>query len=50
MNGIELSEKYYETYGKPMLEEQFPELMPYLATGLFGSGSECFGYEVDCIT
>lgn len=45
MNGIELSEKYYETYGKPMLEEQFPEILPYLACGICGSGSECFGYD-----
>ena len=28
-----------------MLEEQFPELVPYLAAGLIGSGSECYGYD-----
>jgi hypothetical protein len=45
MNGLELSERFYLEYGKPMLEEQFPELLPYLAAGLFGSGSECFGFD-----
>ena len=45
MNGLELSKAFYEACGKPMLEEQFPELMPYLAAGLIGGGSECFGYD-----
>ncbi len=45
MTGLELSRAFYETCGKPMLEEQFPELLPYLAVGLFGSGSECLGYD-----
>ncbi len=30
-----------------MLEEQFPEVLPLLAAGLFGSGSECFGFDDD---
>ena len=28
-----------------MLESEFPELMDHLAAGLFGSGSECFGFD-----
>lgn len=44
MNGIELSKAFFEEYGKPMLEE-FPEVKPYIAAGLFGSGSECFGFD-----
>ena len=45
MNGLELSRAFYERCGKPMLEQEFPELLPYLAIGLFGPGSECFGYD-----
>ena len=44
MNGADISKAFYEEYGKPMLQE-FPELQPYLAAGLTGSGSECFGYD-----
>ena len=45
MNGLELSRAFYEEHGRPMLETEFPDLMPFLAAGLFGSGSECFGYD-----
>ena len=45
MNGLELARAFYETHGRPMLAEQFPDLLPRLAVGLFGSGSECFGYD-----
>ena len=45
MNGLELSRRYYQTYGKPMLEEQFPEWTPYLAVGLAGAGSENLGFD-----
>ena len=47
MRGLQISKAYNEDYGKPMLEERFPELTGYLACGLTGSGSECFGYDDD---
>ena len=45
MKGLELARAYYDRCGRPMLEKEFPALLPYLAVGLFGSGSECFGYD-----
>lgn len=45
MTGLELSKAYFEACGLPMLKEQFPGLLPHLAAGLTGSGSECFGYD-----
>ena len=45
LNGLALSEAYFAEYGMPMLREKFPELLPFVAAGLFGSGSECFGFD-----
>lgn len=47
MKGLELARQYYETFGKEMLKEQFPQILPKLAIGLVGSGSECYGYDDD---
>ena len=47
MNGLELARAFFEECGMPMLKEQFSDLMPFLAAGLFGNGSECFGYDDD---
>lgn len=44
MKGLELSKKYYETYGRDMLNG-FPELKEEFAAGLVGRGSECFGFD-----
>ena len=45
MKGLELAEKYYEAYGRKMLDTQFPEAAGYAAAGLAGYGSECFGFD-----
>ena len=45
MTGLEISREYYFSFGEAMLREQFPELLPHVAAGLCGSGSECFGWD-----
>lgn len=45
MKGIDLSRLFYEQYGAPMLREQFEELLPYIAVGFVGSGSERYGFD-----
>ena len=45
MKGLEIARAYYEQYGEPMLREKFPGLMPFIAAGLAGSGSECWGFD-----
>ena len=45
MTGLRLSRLYFDTYGKPMLEEKFPQYYPRFAVGLAGEGSDCFGFD-----
>lgn len=45
LSGLELSRKYYEQYGRPMLHEKYPDYVPRIAAGLAGEGSECLGYD-----
>lgn len=45
MKGLELARGYFEEYGKPMLENDFPDLLPLLAVGFTGSGSEYYGFD-----
>lgn len=50
MKGLELSEKFYNEYGAPMLQKEFPDLFSIIAIGLCGSGSECFGFDDELST
>lgn len=44
MKGIELSRRYYLEYGEEMMRS-FEHLLPYVAIGLAGCGSECLGFD-----
>lgn len=45
MKGIEISKAYFEEYGRPMLEKDFSDIIPYLCVGMVGSGSDCYGFD-----
>jgi len=45
MQGLELARRYFETYGLPLLENEFAAQKDQIAAGLVGRGSECFGYD-----
>ena len=43
MQGLELAKRYYEEVGRPMLERDFPELLPRLAAGASGASGGSAG-------
>lgn len=45
MKGMDLSREYFQSIVLPRLERDWPELLPRLAAGLAGNGSDCFGYD-----
>ena len=45
MQGIELSQKFFEAHGQPMLDAQFGAFQDRIAVGLVGEGSQCLGYD-----
>jgi hypothetical protein len=47
VRGLELSEKYFEAYGLPMIRGKFGQYSSRIAAGLVGEGSECFRYDDD---
>ncbi len=47
MRGLDISREFYRQYGRPMLEEQFSDVLDRIAVGLAGEGSECLGYDDD---
>ena len=45
MNGMELSRRFYEEFGKDMIKNGFPGYMDRITVGLVGRGSQCYGYD-----
>lgn len=45
MKGLDLSRKYFEKCGLPLLQEKYSLYLNRMAVGLVGDGSECFGYD-----
>lgn len=45
ISGIELSRKFYEEVGAPMIKEKFSEYESKIAVGFVGEGSERFGFD-----
>ena len=45
MKGLELSRAFWENAVRPAIRETCPVLLPRLAAGLCGGGSDCLGYD-----
>lgn len=45
MKGLDRSRVLFEESVLPKIREEVPEVIPYLAAGLVGEGSDCFGYD-----
>lgn len=45
ITGLELSQRYWEKYGKPLLRQKYPQYAGRIASGLVGHGSECYGFD-----
>ena len=45
MTGLELCERFFNTYGLNMIREKFPRYEQRIAAGLVGDGSECYGFD-----
>lgn len=45
--GLDISRAYYNAFGKPVLDRNFPDMANKTACGLAGEGSECLGFDDD---
>ena len=45
MKGLEISKAFYLEFGKDFIKKDFADIEKYLAVGLVGAGSECFGFD-----
>ncbi len=43
--GMELSKKYFEEYGLPMIQAEFADYADTMTVGLVGEGSDCYGFD-----
>ena len=46
MQGIDLAREFYEEYGKPMLQRDFPEYIDRIAVGLVGIAMVSINYFI----
>lgn len=47
LSGMDLCREYFETYGRTMLYEKFPNYLDKITVGLLGEGSDCYGFDDD---
>jgi hypothetical protein len=45
MKGLDLCRRYFHQVGLPALRQHFPDYLPRVACGLFGAGSDVFGFD-----
>lgn len=45
MQGLALSHRFWEEVARPKIETDLPDVLPHLAAGLCGEGSECFSFD-----
>lgn len=43
--GMDICRDYFETYGRNMIYEKFPDYIDKITVGLVGEGSDCFGFD-----
>lgn len=44
-SNLERSREFYETLGKKMIHEKFPQYENRIAVGMVGEGSDCYGFD-----
>ena len=44
-SNLERSREFYETLGKKMIHEKFPQFENRIAVGMVGEGSDCYGFD-----
>jgi hypothetical protein len=45
LNGLALSEQYFQAFGLPLIFDKFYDFKDRIAAGLIGYGSECLGFD-----